>query len=1332
MNKFLFYSLFLFLFANSGQIFAQGTSCNIAEPFCTGVTYGFPLNTNTSAEPGPNYGCLATQPNPVWYYMLIDQSGNITVNMTSPTGNDIDFAAWGPFTSPYGPCVASLTATGATPTDCPAAGNPAPAGSYPAGNMIDCSFDINDVEDLHLSNAVSGQYYMLCITNYSNAAGDIVFSQSNIGAAGAGSTNCAIVTPCAFTSATANPSACTPGTNAYSVSGSVAFHDAPTTGTMTISDGSGATQTVNAPFASPFAYNLTGLNSDATVHTITFTFSANAFCTYSVTYTAPGPCSACSASAGPDASVCGLSTNLAAVAAAGDYNLTWSGPAGVSFTPTNSATALVTATTSGTYNLTWTITNSTGLTCSDVVAITFTSNPTSTFTATPVNCFGQNSTVTFTGTASASSSWGWTFGGGTVVSGTGVGPYTVNWGSSGLQDITLLVSDNHCMSPITTVQVNNPPDLTYVVNIGSIICAGSTGNATPVPGGGTPPYVYTWSNGTGPPFTNGNYVGTVTDNLGCVESYPFTVTSPNNITVVPNQTNLTCYNNNSGTASVVANGGTPPYTYAWTGGVSTTSTASNLAAGNYTITTSDDNGCSVTSSVTITQPTQVNVSIVTTTNATCSGICNGMATVAANGGSPGYNYLWPNSTILPSVSGLCAGSYVVTAIDANLCTATNTINITQPLSVTASISSITNPLCFGSCTGSATVTAINGTGPYAYNWSSGSGISIANNLCSGNYVVTASDANGCSTTASVTITQPSIVAAIANNFIAANCYGSCDGSATVTGSGGTPPYMYSWASGTQNAQVNNTLCAGTHFVTVTDANFCTASTPAFISQPSQLTIISISKIDVSCYGLNDGSLDITIGGGIGFYTYSIGSQTDTVGHFGNLSAGNYTITVTDLNGCTTTSAKSINQPSQLLVSAITTHSICPGEFAYLSANAAGGTPAYTYYWNGVVSNPSIGVNPLTTTNYTVSVTDSRGCSSNSVIVSVLVSLPLVVDVIASPTSICPGDTSQLSLSITNGGGPPYLIYNTAGNILIPPVYISPATSGLQYLYVKDGCGSIAHDSVYITVNPIPPVSFVSDTVSGCEPLTVAFNPGSVQAGQTYYWNFGDASYNAISYDMNAVHEFTQDGIFDVSLTITTPQGCSSTFIHQQMISVWPAPDARFIANPASASFIKPQIFFTNLSEYASTYIWSFGDGDSSSIEHPMHWYSAIGSYVVHLVATTDKGCSDTVNSVIVIRDEYTFYAPSAISPDFDDLNDVFYVLGNGISTKDFHLFIFDRWGSIIYETDKYDPEQPAKYGWDGSANGGAVVPVGSYTWLVKFYDGDHIEHDRSGVVNVIR
>ena len=489
-----------------------------------------------------------------------------------------------------------------------------------------------------------------------------------------------------------------------------------------------------------------------------------------------------------------------------------------------------------------------------------------------------------------------------------------------------------------------------------------------------------------------------------------------------------------------------------------------------------------------------------------------------------------------------------------------------------------------------------------------------------------------------------------------------------------------------------------------------------------------------CYGDNLGSVDISVSGGItssGTYQYqwSNGNSSQDIYYLG---PGTYTVTVTDDSTGVAVASFIITQPSPINLTLPSDTQICNGETVVINASVSGGTLPYTYIWSNGDITSGIIVTPDVETTYSVTVTDSNGCPGGSGSIHVIVSQSIILNVSASMEAICPGEIVQLTVNISQGGGPPYMVYNSDGNVLVPPINITPESSGLQYLYVQDGCGSVAHDSVYITVNPNPTVTFVSDTVSGCEPLTVTFNPGSAQAGQTYFWNFGDASNNAVSYDMNPVHEFTQDGTFDVSLTITSAQGCSNTYTHPQMIIVFPVPVARFVAKPPFASIVKPQVIFTNLSELANTYLWSFGDGDSSSIVNPMHWYSSLGSYLVQLIAITNKGCSDTVNSTIVIRDEYTFYAPTAISPDFDHCNDVFYVLGNGISTKNFELYIFDRWGEIIYETSQYDPEHPEKYGWNGSAKGDAIVPVGSYTWMVKYYDGDNIQHNRSGVVNVIR
>jgi gliding motility-associated-like protein len=507
----------------------------------------------------------------------------------------------------------------------------------------------------------------------------------------------------------------------------------------------------------------------------------------------------------------------------------------------------------------------------------------------------------------------------------------------------------------------------------------------------------------------------------------------------------------------------------------------------------------------------------------------------------------------------------------------------------------------------------------------------------------------------------------------------------------------------------------------------------FITSTPPIIVTGI-ETNSPCYGENIGSIDLTVTGGYtssGGYNY-IWSNGEITQDIYSLGPGNYAVTVTDDSIGVSVTSFVITQPLQIALTTSPDLQICVGATANINAYPTGDSPPYYYQWSNGNTSSGFSVSPQSDILYVVTVTGSNGCLGISDSVYIKVNSGVDLNIFASKNNICPNETVQLTLSMNNGGGPPYMIYNSVGNIVIPPISVTPISSGFQYLYVQDGCGSIAHDSVFITVNPNPNPSFLSDINEGCEPLTVSFNPISSIAGQTYSWNFGDYSNSSISYNMNPVHKFSTDGIFDVSLTVTSSFGCDSTKVFNQMINVFKAPEARFIANPNSVSIVKPQVIFSNLSEFALTYLWSFGDGDSSSIKNPMHWYQMLGEYNVKLIAVSDKGCKDTVYSSILIRDEYTFYTPNAITPDGDGSNDVFYILGNEISTKEFHLYIIDRWGGVIFETDKYDKDQPAKYGWDGSLKGGSIVSIGSYTWFVKYYDGDGIQHDKSGVVNVIR
>ena len=241
---------------------------------------------------------------------------------------------------------------------------------------------------------------------------------------------------------------------------------------------------------------------------------------------------------------------------------------------------------------------------------------------------------------------------------------------------------------------------------------------------------------------------------------------------------------------------------------------------------------------------------------------------------------------------------------------------------------------------------------------------------------------------------------------------------------------------------------------------------------------------------------------------------------------------------------------------------------------------------------------------------------------------------------------------------------------------------------------------------------------------------NTDSGQTYHWDFGDNE--NLSLAKNPVHIYTHSGIFTVTLTVTSIYGCKNIVQYTDWITVWPKPEAHFVWNPEFASVIEPVVTFTNMTVNGLPYIWSFGDGDSSNIVNPVHKFPGAGTYSVELVAISDKGCLDTVVYPVDILDEWTFYAPTAFSPDNDIKNDYFFAVAHGIKETGFYLAVFDRWGEVIWETTQYSELTEKTEKWDGKAKNNKIVPVGTYTWLAKFKDFRGTEHEVTGGVTVIR
>jgi gliding motility-associated-like protein len=368
---------------------------------------------------------------------------------------------------------------------------------------------------------------------------------------------------------------------------------------------------------------------------------------------------------------------------------------------------------------------------------------------------------------------------------------------------------------VISIQAN----LTYQ----DVLCYGQcNGQISVAPSGGTAPYTFNWDNGaTTSSISNlcqGPYSVEITESSGCSKIINQYISQPDSITVIITDTiGVVCNGVCGGSATVMALGGTPPFTYNWINGQSG-ETAINLCAGTYYVYVTDSNNCQKIQKVEISDNSTLTATI-SNTPPSCYGYCDGTATALPVLGTPPYTYLWETGEVAQIIGGLCAGNINVSITDADGCIRNIYSIITEPDELTISIPYIKNPDCNAYCNGEAQASASGGTPPYTYSWSNGQNGDLATDLCSGSYTVTVKDNNGCEDFASIDITEPP---ALKLNLTASNvpCLEYCGGVTQVTASGGTPPYSYLWSDGQFNSIATN-VCAGITSVTVTDDNNCT-------------------------------------------------------------------------------------------------------------------------------------------------------------------------------------------------------------------------------------------------------------------------------------------------------------------------------------------------------------------------------------------------------------------------------------------------------------------------------------------------------------------------------
>lgn len=886
------------------------------------------------------------------------------------------------------------------------------------------------------------------------------------------------------------------------------------------------------------------------------------------------------------------------------------------WSPSVSSGASASGLVAGTYSCTITDAESTTITKNFTLTQPAAALSSSVSSQTNVSCNGgtnAKATIAATG-GSAPYFYSWSPAGGTAATATGLFAATY----------TVYIEDVNGCSTTQTVAITQPNPLTTSVSSQTnVSCNGGTnGSATVAATGGTGAYTYTWSpsGGTAATATGlapGVYTVRVTDANSCFADQKVTITQPTGMsTSVLSQTNIACNSASTGSATIKATGGAGAYTYSWSPSGGTAATATGLAAGVYTVTITDANSCTAQQKVTLTQSTAISTSITSQTNVACNNGSNGSATIKATGGAGAYTYSWsPSGGTAATATGLAAGVYNVTVTDANNCTAIQQVTITQPTAISTSVSSQTNVSCNGGSNGTATVKATGGEGSYTYSWSPGFNYSAtATGLSAGTYTVTITDANNCTATQKVTIVEPAFfqTSIASQTNIACNTVNT--GAATISATGGTGAYTYSWSPSGGTAATATGLAAGVYNVTVTDANYCMAIQKVTIQPSAGVSTSVTSQTNIACNGGSTGAATIKATGGAGAYTYSWSPSGGTAATATGLSAGTYTVTVTDENSCTATQTVTITQPTALIASVSSQSNVScnGGSNGFATVKATGGAGSYTYQWSPGYSSSS-SASGLAAGAYTVTITDANNCTATT---TVTITQPAFLSATISKTDVtCNGGTNgTATINATGGTGSYTYSWSPSGGTAKTATGLTPGT---YTCIITDANSCQAMESVTIT-EPAPiAVTATPSSETICSGSATSIALSSVPSGADFTWTVSAVSGNVSGATSGTgttiAQTLTGSGV--VKYTITPMGSICSGSTKEVLITVNALTTIEMHPSDKSA-YDEESVKFAVEANNATTYQWQVDAGNGfTDITDDAH-YSGTDYYILKIVNIT--------------------------------------------------------------------------------------------------------------------
>jgi PKD repeat protein len=804
---------------------------------------------------------------------------------------------------------------------------------------------------------------------------------------------------------------------------------------------------------------------------------------------------------------------------------------------------------------------------------------------------------------------------------------------------------------------------------------------------------------------------------------------------------MPCAASNTGTATFSPAG--PGFTYLWDDpfSVQTGPTASGLAAGSYSVHVTDPHGCDTTLSTAIQAPAPLSITGLSVVNETCAGLLDGSMTANVTGGTPPYHYSWSNGDTTASIQ-VGAGSYSVSVTDANGCTpAIGSATVMAGGQLNQAFAGADLLGCFNELPVELNGSVINATGG---NWSGGSGTLSGGML--GTYmpssaelaahgvdlVLTTSGNAACPpATDTLHITFPMSFLGNSLNVQAALCQGEATGSAQFQPAG--PGFTYLWNDpAAQTTPLASGLAAGAYTVHVTDTYGCDTVATALVGEPQAL-LVSITTTDPACANTPSGLAATTVSGGTPGYVFqwSPNAAGQTSSTASGLLAGTYSVDVTDSHGCTAQASTTVQAPPPIVITAQAPDTVCVNVPATLTAQASGGTGTLNIVWSGIGSGPSVQHAFAASQNVHVTVTDQAGCSGPSLSLPITVlDLSLASLLTYGDTAFCPGGTAVVGAALAGYPGAFTITWPELATSGPGPFSFICDQDSLLHVEVTDICANTLQAIIPIQVE-VPPTIILPDTIAaGCAPLTAHFPAGLANVPVNWLWQFGDGS---TSTAMTPVHVYNA-GDYTVSVTVTTPLGCTATSINTGMVQAYASPHADFSADPWHTDADHPDVQFSDLSQGDPVaWQWEFGDGADNNGQNPLHTFTSTGIFQVHLTVTDAHGCIGDAGHEVVVDPIYDITIPNVFSPDPNNPgglydpnalnNDVFYPFIRFV--KDYRMRVFNRWGELVFESNDI------LRGWDGRYRGHlGQQDVYAYQIWVRFTDGKEVE--RLGDLTLLR